>query len=360
MRQIPPRKQLSPIHVSNAPSRARGTRIAASSCGPTTRGGGQRRTIMKTTSLSVWARSAGLLIAASLVSTAAAQRAPIATHLVLWTDFEAPAYLAGPLVKQDNWAVDPAVTNPMVATVDSKLTGDGSQSVRISAEKLGCVSATWFRPLNYQVTTMTPLVDLDWDFYVSSTKPFTYEWVTTVNANKGPLVSLIVNSGASDSVLYAFGGGDPILTSARVERDHWNHLEIKLDYLRGTASIWVNGFNVNPWGDGASAIVLGSTLDRISFSATGPGRDTGGFDNMRIAANPMICYANCDGTLDPPLLTVNDFVCFMNSYVEASGMPSRVQISSYANCDRSVDEPVLNVADFVCFMNSFAAGCGPK
>ena len=317
---------------------------------------------MNTSTSTVLARAAGLLIAAGLASTAAAQRAPIAEHLVLWADFEAPAYLAAPLVKQDNWAVDPALTDPMVATVDSKLTGDGSQSVRISAEKLGCVSATWFRPLDYQVTAKTPLVNLDWNFFVSSTKPFTYEWVSTLNADKGPIVSLMVNSGASDTVLYAFGGGDPILTSARIVRDQWNHLEIKLDFLSGTASIWVNGFNVNPYGDAiaASSIALGSTLNRISFTATGPGHDLGGFDNMRIAAKAMDCYANCDGSLDPPLLTVNDFVCFMNAYTEASGMPSKVQITSYANCDGSILDPVLTVNDYVCFMNRFAAGCGPK
>ncbi len=36
-------------------------------------------------------------------------------------------------------------------------------------------------------------------------------------------------------------------------------------------------------------------------------------------------------------------------------MPSTV--ACYANCDNSVTPPVLNVNDFICFLNKFAAGC---
>ena len=61
-----------------------------------------------------------------------------------------------------------------------------------------------------------------------------------------------------------------------------------------------------------------------------------------------VCYANCDGSTMPPVLTVNDFTCFLSMF--AQGSP-------YANCDGSASEPVLNVNDFVCFLNSFTAGC---
>jgi len=60
------------------------------------------------------------------------------------------------------------------------------------------------------------------------------------------------------------------------------------------------------------------------------------------------CYANCDGSTTPPVLNVNDFLCFQNRF--ASG-------DSYANCDGSTTPPVLNVNDFVCFQTRFAAGC---
>jgi hypothetical protein len=60
------------------------------------------------------------------------------------------------------------------------------------------------------------------------------------------------------------------------------------------------------------------------------------------------CPANCDGSTTPPVLNVNDFVCFQSRF--AAGDPA-------ANCDCSTTEPVLNVNDFVCFTSRFAAGC---
>jgi hypothetical protein len=61
-----------------------------------------------------------------------------------------------------------------------------------------------------------------------------------------------------------------------------------------------------------------------------------------------ICKPNCDGSSTPPILNVNDYLCFLNSF--AQGEP-------YANCDASTASPLLNVNDFLCFINSFAAGC---
>jgi hypothetical protein len=66
------------------------------------------------------------------------------------------------------------------------------------------------------------------------------------------------------------------------------------------------------------------------------------------AVRQATCYANCDGSTVPPVLTVADFGCFLNAF--AAG-------DSYANCDGSTTLPVLTVADFGCFLNAFAAGC---
>ena len=60
------------------------------------------------------------------------------------------------------------------------------------------------------------------------------------------------------------------------------------------------------------------------------------------------CYANCDGSAGFPLLTGNDFQCFLDKF--ATGQ-------AYANCDGSVVHPVLNANDFQCFLDRFAAGC---
>jgi hypothetical protein len=60
------------------------------------------------------------------------------------------------------------------------------------------------------------------------------------------------------------------------------------------------------------------------------------------------CYANCDGSAVVPVLTANDFQCFLNTY--AAG-------STAANCDGSTVNPVLTANDFQCFLNKYAAGC---
>jgi len=60
------------------------------------------------------------------------------------------------------------------------------------------------------------------------------------------------------------------------------------------------------------------------------------------------CYSNCDGSTTAPILTANDFQCFLNAF--AANDP-------YANCDGSTTAPTLTANDFQCFLNGFAAGC---
>jgi trimeric autotransporter adhesin len=72
---------------------------------------------------------------------------------------------------------------------------------------------------------------------------------------------------------------------------------------------------------------------------------------------PPRCYANCDGSTTPPILNVDDFVCFINEFAEAQSLPHEQQATHYANCDGSTTIPVLNVDDFTCFIAAFATGC---
>lgn len=70
--------------------------------------------------------------------------------------------------------------------------------------------------------------------------------------------------------------------------------------------------------------------------------------NFKLWGSPMSCYANCDASTGTPILTANDFACFLTKY--AAG-------TLYTNCDHSTSAPLLNVNDFQCFLNAFAAGC---
>ena len=60
------------------------------------------------------------------------------------------------------------------------------------------------------------------------------------------------------------------------------------------------------------------------------------------------CYPNCDNSTTPPILNINDFICFLNKFAAQD---------PYANCDGSTTAPILNILDFMCFLNRFAAGC---
>jgi hypothetical protein len=67
-----------------------------------------------------------------------------------------------------------------------------------------------------------------------------------------------------------------------------------------------------------------------------------------LAPGGSACYANCDGSTQPPVLNVADFSCFLQKF--AGGLTA-------GNCDGSSSAPLLNVADFSCFLQKFAAGC---
>jgi glucose/arabinose dehydrogenase len=102
----------------------------------------------------------------------------------------------------------------------------------------------------------------------------------------------------------------------------------------------------------AELAVAGFTINSVvSFGEDGSGElyivDQGGGELYRIIPR---CYANCDGSTSSPVLNVQDFSCFLNSF--ASG-------DCYANCDGSTAAPVLNIQDFACFLNSFASGTCP-
>ncbi len=101
--------------------------------------------------------------------------------------------------------------------------------------------------------------------------------------------------------------------------------------------------------------VLG-TLDLMGISAAAEGVAMDPLGTIYITDEtpklfifkPRPCYANCDGSSVAPVLTANDFQCFLNLF--ASG-------ASAANCDSSTTAPVLTGNDFQCFLNAFAAGC---
>ncbi len=86
---------------------------------------------------------------------------------------------------------------------------------------------------------------------------------------------------------------------------------------------------------------LTTTVDTIVLATNGAQ-----FANLLTIA--QACYANCDGSTSLPVLTANDFQCFLNAFAAND---------TYANCDASTTAPILTANDFQCFLNAYAAGC---
>jgi hypothetical protein len=59
------------------------------------------------------------------------------------------------------------------------------------------------------------------------------------------------------------------------------------------------------------------------------------------------CYANCDHSTTPPVLTVSDFTCFLNRFVA---------VDVYANCDQSTTPPPLTSSTSSAFSTASPQG----
>jgi hypothetical protein len=123
--------------------------------------------------------------------------------------------------------------------------------------------------------------------------------------------------------------GNPV--GAASESSDWTTVTVDLTSFAGQ-NITL-GFRFDTV-DGVNNNFRGWHVDNIVINATGT-----------TCTNPVSCYANCDGSAGSPVLTANDFACFLNSY--ASGQ-------SYANCDGVGG---LTANDFSCFLNAYASGC---
>jgi hypothetical protein len=118
------------------------------------------------------------------------------------------------------------------------------------------------------------------------------------------------------------------------------------------AQINLSWSTIDCGGAGAGFVSTGSTLELwLTIGQPESGTSAGG--DIQIGCGyspgfPTSCYPNCDGSTVAPVLTANDFTCFLTRYVAGE---------QYANCDGSTVPPVLTANDFTCFLTSFVIGC---
>jgi hypothetical protein len=145
---------------------------------------------------------------------------------------------------------------------------------------------------------------------------------------RGDLGSLLSNAGGSDAFLARFdSGGGPL---------------------------WTTQF-----GTSADDAVVSIHEDLVIGYTDGQLGPTGGGnrDMIHFYAYEEPCYPDCDHSNPPPMLNVDDFTCFINTFALATSLSHIEQVHNYANCDGSTVAPVLNIDDFTCFINQWALGC---
>jgi len=308
-----------------------------------------------------------LALAAGLLASAAFAQPRTAVPGSLSIGFEPPAYVAGPLMEQGNWTAQPTPVPENAALVQAKLASEGTQAVWFSAAPLGCVVTQWSLPFRSDVyghkpptITGQPLLDIQWDMQLPPGKP-TNGWVFSIYDQRNvPDVCLSVDP---EGLLWYWtsSGGIPIPTKASLSRGEWHSIRITLDYAYSTVQYFLDGKEILPreWDHTlyAPGCIPGGFVTAFALANTGPGLDEMILDNLRFTPRIVPCYANCDGSTEPPAINIADFKCFVDQFAQGLQLPPEAQVGCYANCDGSKEVPVLNVADYMCFLNQFSAGC---
>ncbi len=109
-----------------------------------------------------------------------------------------------------------------------------------------------------------------------------------------------------------------------------------------------DGLTWQPLGSGLNGQVNALAVIDGQLVVAGSFATAGGLPSRNLARWACQCYPNCDNSAAFPVLTANDFQCFLNNFAAGNG---------YANCDGSTSIPMLTANDFQCFLNKFAAGC---
>jgi hypothetical protein len=95
-----------------------------------------------------------------------------------------------------------------------------------------------------------------------------------------------------------------------------------------------------------SSVTFPATTGGVYYIRVGGFQTATGTGSLAVACNTgPTCYPNCDNTTAAPVLTANDFSCFLNAFVTNQ---------SYANCDGTGG---LTANDFSCFLVKFTQGC---
>lgn len=141
--------------------------------------------------------------------------------------------------------------------------------------------------------------------------------------------------------------GGSMVTGSTYEAIIWD----PIDKMRSIKDVLVNDYGLadaKEWMLGGSIVV--SPNGRF---ISGQGINPQGKGETWWAEIRPFCYADCDNSTSPkgknagpPVLDIDDFLCFMTKYAIGDYL--------YTDCDL---DGYLTIADFICFQTKFAEGC---
>jgi hypothetical protein len=259
------------------------------------------------------------------------------------------SYTAGSgLVPQNGWLywgatgqVNPVVDNTLSASAPNSLLATTAETDVVQVFNI--TSGVW----QAKVKTYYPSSSTGTGYFLML-NTYTNPYVS--GGNWSLEISFNGTTNVVQSLNRSVANGGPGNTTLPLIKDEWVELVVNIDLNTDTFTMTYGGQGLvtanGKWSQNASAAAGAVRIQCIDLYSPMVGFR---WDDLSLQpAGPAPCYANCDSSTIPPILNVNDFICFQTKY--AAGDPS-------ANCDESTIQPVLNVNDFICFQTKYAAGC---
>jgi hypothetical protein len=170
------------------------------------------------------------------------------------------------------------------------------------------------------VTTIASVLTTDYNGAATGVSPYLVSSMVSGAYTAGQTIQLTAEFGGTGPIAYRWYHGAQVLTDG--------------GRISGATTSTLTITNANVFDSGGYSANVSNACNSAGVG--------GG-----VTVEPP-CYPNCDGSTTPPVLSVNDFICFQSAF--AAGL-------AYANCDHASQPPIFNVNDFICFAVRFAQGC---
>jgi hypothetical protein len=273
-------------------------------------------------------RSVALTVLAMLAGSAGSASAQV----LYSADFESPAFSPGALRSQNGWGAISWIGGIDTDQIATGVSASGTQAIRqdasvLTAPQTGGVG----RNQNYwPLLNGRPVIRVAWSSLVpeGQTGDALFGMAAIATAGSPPWTGTGVVAVGTEGSLWRsdrLGNGEKVGVTVPV--GSWNHIEMYIDYESRVLTVVVNGRVQSlrsPFMEMADdffrgiALLTATEMPSTAFAYT---------DDVEIEAlihGP--CYANCDGSSTAPILNIDDFTCFINTFAHGQTVLAAQQL----------------------------------